>query len=79
MPVVAPTVRQCFFYAGGIGLIPLGILDSSVLPFPGILEHGRPVALSICLVGMAASTTVFYSWRAIWNKKRSWIIGERFS
>jgi membrane protein YqaA with SNARE-associated domain len=32
------SMRRSLFHLGGLGLIPLGILDSSVLPLPGILD-----------------------------------------
>jgi membrane protein YqaA with SNARE-associated domain len=37
-PEVARHVRHWIFQLGGIGLIPLGILDSSVIPLPGSMD-----------------------------------------
>jgi hypothetical protein len=178
MPIAARTARRWLFRAGGIGLIPLGLLDNSLIPMPGILDvaaivlssrqeqlwlyygliatavikvcdiferwgfaaiaipallpppvpmvpfllaagamqyparkfvaaltlgrlsrylilsylaarygrqiiafiagHGHPVAVSVILAVMSASTAVFYFWRGSTSKKRTWTIGERF-
>lgn len=32
------SVRRWLFHLGGLGLIPLGLLDSSVIPIPGTLD-----------------------------------------
>ena len=37
-PGVARHVRHWIFHLGGVGLIPLGILDSSVIPLPGSMD-----------------------------------------
>jgi membrane protein YqaA with SNARE-associated domain len=34
-PTLARSVRRCIFHLGGMGCIPLGLLDSSVIPLPG--------------------------------------------
>ena len=40
--VVAPSVarswRHWLFHLGGLGFIPLGLLDSSILPLPGSMD-----------------------------------------
>jgi membrane protein YqaA with SNARE-associated domain len=43
-----------------------------------IAGHGHPVAVSVILAVMSASTAVFYFWRGSTSKKRTWTIGERF-
>lgn len=37
-PETARSVRRWLFHLGGLGLIPLGLLDSSVIPIPGTLD-----------------------------------------
>jgi membrane protein YqaA with SNARE-associated domain len=38
LPAAARSVRRWLFHLGGLGLIPLGLLDSSPIPVPGILD-----------------------------------------
>ena len=38
LPSAARAVRRWLFHLGGIGLIPLGLLDNSPIPLPGILD-----------------------------------------
>jgi membrane protein YqaA with SNARE-associated domain len=38
LPTAMRSMRRWLFHLGGIGLIPLGLLDSSLLPLPGILD-----------------------------------------
>jgi membrane protein YqaA with SNARE-associated domain len=38
VPVAVRSMRRWLFHLGGVGLLPLGLLDSSVLPIPGILD-----------------------------------------
>ncbi len=38
LPTAARSMRRWLFHLGGIGLIPLGLLDNSLLPLPGILD-----------------------------------------
>ena len=45
MLVIARSMRRSLFHLGGLGLIPLGLLDSSFLPLPGILDLAT-IALS---------------------------------
>jgi membrane protein YqaA with SNARE-associated domain len=45
LPTAARSMRRWLFHLGGIGLIPLGLLDSSLLPLPGILDVAT-IALS---------------------------------
>ena len=37
-PTAARSVRRWLFHLGGIGLIPLGLLDSSLIPIPGSMD-----------------------------------------
>lgn len=37
-PTVAHNVRHWIYQLGGVGLIPLGLLDSSVVPLPGSMD-----------------------------------------
>jgi len=38
LPAAARSVRRWLFHLGGIGLIPLGLLDNSPIPLPGIMD-----------------------------------------
>jgi membrane protein YqaA with SNARE-associated domain len=38
LPTAARSLRRWLFHLGGIGLIPLGLLDNSLIPLPGILD-----------------------------------------
>jgi membrane protein YqaA with SNARE-associated domain len=37
-PTAAHKVRRWLFHLGGLGLIPLGVLDSSLIPLPGSMD-----------------------------------------
>ena len=37
-PTVARSARRWIFHLGGLGFIPLGLLDSSILPIPGSMD-----------------------------------------
>lgn len=37
-PTVAHNVRRWIFHLGGLGFIPLGLLDNSVIPLPGSMD-----------------------------------------
>jgi membrane protein YqaA with SNARE-associated domain len=37
-PTVARSLRRWIFHLGGLGFIPLGLLDSSVIPLPGSMD-----------------------------------------
>lgn len=37
-PAVARSLRRWIFHLGGLGFIPLGLLDSSVIPIPGSMD-----------------------------------------
>jgi len=38
LPAAARSVRRWLFHLGGLGLIPLGLLDNSPVPLPGIMD-----------------------------------------
>jgi membrane protein YqaA with SNARE-associated domain len=38
LPVALRSIRHWLFHLGGLGLIPLGLLDNSPIPLPGILD-----------------------------------------
>ena len=38
LPAASRSVRRWLFHLGGLSLIPLGLLDSSVIPIPGTLD-----------------------------------------
>jgi membrane protein YqaA with SNARE-associated domain len=38
VPTVARSLRRWIFHLGGLGFIPLGLLDSSVIPIPGSMD-----------------------------------------
>jgi membrane protein YqaA with SNARE-associated domain len=38
LPATTRSVRRWLFHFGGIGLVPLGLLDNSFIPLPGILD-----------------------------------------
>src|ERR1700694_2035656 len=37
-PTVARSMRRWIFHLGGLGFIPLGLLDSSIIPLPGSMD-----------------------------------------
>src|SRR6201987_4281198 len=37
-PTLARSVRRWIFHLGGLGFIPLGLLDSSMIPLPGSMD-----------------------------------------
>jgi membrane protein YqaA with SNARE-associated domain len=46
LPMAARSMRRWLFHLGGIGLIPLGLLDNSLIPLPGILDAAAIVLSS---------------------------------
>jgi membrane protein YqaA with SNARE-associated domain len=38
LPTAVRSMRRWLFHLGGIGLIPLGLLDNSLIPLPGIMD-----------------------------------------
>jgi membrane protein YqaA with SNARE-associated domain len=55
-PTVAHNVRHWIFQLGGVGLIPLGLLDSSVIPLPGSMD-----VLTIVLAARDAKLWPYYA------------------
>ncbi|PYV60940.1 MAG: hypothetical protein DMG98_00005, partial [Acidobacteria bacterium] len=37
-PTVARTVKYWIYQLGGVGFIPLGLLDNSIIPLPGSMD-----------------------------------------
>ena len=46
LPAASRSMRRWLLHFGGIGLIPLGLLDSSFIPLPGILDVAAIVLTS---------------------------------
>ena len=38
LPAAVRSMRRWLFHLGGVGLIPLGLLDNSLIPMPGIMD-----------------------------------------
>ena len=55
-PTVARSVRRWIFHLGGLGFIPLGLLDSSVIPLPGSMD-----VLTIVLSARKPQLWVYYA------------------
>jgi membrane protein YqaA with SNARE-associated domain len=55
-PTVLRTVRHWMFHLGGIGLIPLGLLDNSPIPLPGIMD-----VATILLAGRQQELWLYYA------------------
>jgi len=55
-PTVALSVRRWIFHLGGLGFIPLGLLDSSVIPLPGSMD-----VLTIVLSARKPQLWVYYA------------------
>lgn len=55
-PTVAHSVRRWIFHLGGLGFIPLGLLDSSVIPLPGSMD-----VLTIVLATKHGELWVYYA------------------
>jgi membrane protein YqaA with SNARE-associated domain len=56
IPAVSRNVHQWIFQLGGIGFIPLGLLDSSVIPLPGSVD-----VLDIVLAAQNPELWVYYA------------------
>ncbi len=48
VPTAAQSVRRWIFHLGGLGLIPLGLLDNSPIPIPGAMDVATII---LCLRG----------------------------
>jgi membrane protein YqaA with SNARE-associated domain len=63
-PTALRSVRHWIFHLGGLGLIPLGLLDNSPIPVPGIMDvatillAGRQQELWLYYAGMATVGSV---------------------
>jgi membrane protein YqaA with SNARE-associated domain len=55
-PTVARSFRRWIFHLGGLGFIPLGLLDSSVIPLPGSMD-----LLTIYLSARQPQLWVYYA------------------
>ena len=58
-PAVARSVRRWIFQLGGLGFIPLGLLDSSVIPLPGSMD-----VLTIVLSASNQGFWLYYAFMA---------------
>jgi membrane protein YqaA with SNARE-associated domain len=56
VPTVARSMRRWIFHLGGLGFIPLGILDSSVIPLPGSMD-----VLTIILSARTQDLWLYYA------------------
>jgi membrane protein YqaA with SNARE-associated domain len=55
-PTVARGLRRWIFHLGGLGFIPLGLLDSSVIPLPGSMD-----VLTIVLSARTTDLWLYYA------------------
>jgi membrane protein YqaA with SNARE-associated domain len=58
-PTVARIVRRWIFHLGGLGFIPLGLLDGSVIPLPGSMD-----VLTIVLSARKQELWLYYAFMA---------------
>jgi len=58
-PTVARVLRRWIFHLGGLGFIPLGLLDSSVIPLPGSMD-----VLTIALSARKQELWFYYAFMA---------------
>lgn len=58
-PTLARSVRRWIFHLGGLGFIPLGLLDSSVIPLPGSMD-----VLTIVLSARKQELWLYYAFMA---------------
>jgi membrane protein YqaA with SNARE-associated domain len=58
-PTLARSVRRWIFHLGGLGFIPLGLLDSSVIPLPGSMD-----ILTIVLSARKKELWLYYAFMA---------------
>jgi membrane protein YqaA with SNARE-associated domain len=56
VPAVAHGLRRWIFHLGGLGFIPLGLLDSSVIPLPGSMD-----VLTIVLSARQQDLWIYYA------------------
>lgn len=55
-PTVARSLRRWIYHLGGLGFIPLGLIDSSVIPLPGSMD-----VLTIVLAGRHPELWLYYA------------------
>jgi membrane protein YqaA with SNARE-associated domain len=55
-PTMAHSIRHWIYELGGLGFIPLGLLDSSVIPLPGSMD-----VLTIVLAGRIGQLWLYYA------------------
>ena len=55
-PTVARSLRRWIYHLGGLGFIPLGLIDSSVIPLPGSMD-----VLTIVLAARHPELWVYYA------------------
>ena len=55
-PTVARSLRRWLYHLGGLGFIPLGLIDSSVIPLPGSMD-----VLTIVLAGRHPELWLYYA------------------
>src|SRR5579864_902528 len=58
-PTAATSARRWIFHLGGLGFIPLGLLDSSVIPLPGSMD-----VLTIVLSARKQELWLYYAFMA---------------
>src|SRR5713101_2674609 len=58
-PTIARSLRRWIFHLGGLGFIPLGLLDSSVIPLPGSMD-----VLTIVLSARKQELWLYYAFMA---------------
>jgi membrane protein YqaA with SNARE-associated domain len=58
-PTIARSLRRWIFHLGGLGFIPLGLLDSSVIPIPGSMD-----VLTIVLSARKPELWLYYAFMA---------------
>ena len=56
LPTAAQRTRLLFFHLGGLGLIPLGLLDNSLVPLPGTMD-----VATIVLCGRQEQLWMYYA------------------
>ena len=56
IPAALRSARHWMFHLGGIGLIPLGLLDNSLIPLPGIMD-----VATILLAGRQQNLWLYYA------------------
>jgi membrane protein YqaA with SNARE-associated domain len=58
-PTAAHSVRRWVVHLGGLGLIPLGLLDNSIVPLPGSMD-----VVLIILCAREPEWWIYYAWMA---------------